>query len=109
TYIGPSWNDNRNYQIGMTLTDHWIYGTLGSGLERDLGRYFSVSADFRFRFASGNNELLSISDTGFFFGASWNLRKRLPQSAKNNNASNRRTNNQKRSRVYKWLKSRRSS
>lgn len=106
TYIGPSWNDNKNYYIGMQLTDHWIYGTLGCGVEHEIGRYFSASADFRMRFASKNKEMVSICDTGFFIGASYNLRKTLPPAARNSTSAHSKNNNKKKSRIYKWLKTR---
>ncbi|MBI3509878.1 MAG: hypothetical protein HY064_04385 [Bacteroidetes bacterium] len=107
TYIGPSLNDNNKYYIGMRLMEKWYCGNLGCGVARTLGRGFMISADYRMRFASEKKDLLSISDTGFYFDVAWNIHGKKFYG-ENQHDMDKKQNKGKPGRIYKWMKNRRS-
>lgn len=106
TYIGPNLNDNYHYFIGIILKDKFYTGNLGCG----FSHYFCKQrlegfGDFRIRFAKDPRVLFTISDTQFLFGVRYSLKRQVSENGIDGNAS-RKTNSDKRRKVYKWLKNR---
>lgn len=69
-YVGPNsaHTDFANFTYGMNIRQTWIGGNLGAGFSYQLTKRVNGYANFKVQFASGEKELLAISDTGFQFG-----------------------------------------
>lgn len=105
-FVGPNLNDNNRYYYGKLLNDRFFTGNLGWGFSHMfMKQRLEGFGDFRLRFAGDKRVLFSISDTSFLFGIRYNLVTRDKQTDKDHSA-NRKSNKQKNSRVYKWLKNR---
>jgi hypothetical protein len=103
TFIGPSLNDNNKYYYGLVVGQHWLAGNLGCGVSRMIYSNLNATAGFRMRFASEEKDLVSISDTAFDFGLSWQLKKRAVKTDDNSGAYRKTTKNRS-GRLYKWMK-----
>jgi hypothetical protein len=104
TFIGPSLNDNNKYSYGMVVKQDWIAGNLGCGMLHPLNKNINASFDFRMRFASEKNDLLSISDTAFLLGIQWKITDSEEDVRKKSSKGKRKTSGGRSGRMYKWLK-----
>lgn len=123
-YVGPNLNDNYHYYFGKLLNDRFYTANLGCGFSHYFMRQrIEGFGDFRLRIASDRRVLFTICDTQFMFGlryalhSSGNRMNKNGDAAQNTSASqgsndskngkaSRRTNSEKKRRVYKWMKGR---
>lgn len=103
TFIGPSLNDNNKYYYGLVVDQHWVAGNLGCGISHTIKGNFIAGLDFRTRFASEKRDLVSISDTAFNLGLTWQMRG-SSADMKNNPDAHRKTTKAHSNRLYKWMK-----
>jgi hypothetical protein len=105
-YVGPNLNDNNHYYLGKLLNDKYYTANIGWG----FGHYFCRQrlegfGDFRLKFAADSRVMFSIRDTQFHFGFRYLLASEKSEPVKDGNAK-RKTNREKKRRVYKWMKER---
>jgi hypothetical protein len=77
-YVGPNsaHTDFANFTYGMNIRQTWVGGNLGAGFSYQLTKRVNGYANFKVQFASGEKDLLGISDTGFQFGVRADISKR---------------------------------
>ncbi|MCA6362474.1 MAG: hypothetical protein IM638_05515 [Bacteroidetes bacterium] len=77
-YVGPNsaHTDFANFTYGMNIRQTWVGGNLGAGFSYQLTKRLNGYANFKVQFASGGNDFVSISDTGFQFGVRADLSKK---------------------------------
>lgn len=105
-YVGPNLNDNYTYYYGMMINDRFYTGNFGCGFSHFfMKQRVEGFGDFRMRFAGDKKVGLVIIDTHFVFGLRYSLTKAPDESEKTGNAK-RKPNNEKKRKVYKWMKER---
>ena len=105
-YVGPNLNDNYHYYKGKLLKDQFYTANIGWGFSHFFCRQrMEGFGDFRLKFAADPKVAFAIRDSQFHFGLRYHIGSLNSDNEKEGNAS-RKTNREKKRRVYKWMKDR---
>lgn len=105
-YVGPNLNDNYHYYIGKLLKDQFYTGNIGWGFSHFFCRQrMEGFGDFRLKFAADPRVMFSVRDSQFHFGVRYHIGLSGREGTKDGNAK-RKTNSERKRRVYKWMKDR---
>lgn len=105
-YVGPNLNDNYHYYIGKLLNDKFYTANIGWGFSHFFYRQrMEGFGDFRLKFAADPRVMFSVRDTQFHFGVRYHIGRMGGERDKDGNAK-RKTNSERKRRVYKWMKGR---
>jgi hypothetical protein len=111
-YAGPNLNDNYHYYIGKLLNDKFYTANIGWGFSHFFMRQrLEGFGDFRLKFASDPRVMFSVRDSQFHFGLRYSLVMKDGSKDNENGRTadgnaKRKTNREKKRRVYKWMKNR---
>lgn len=104
TFVGPTLNDNNKYYYGLMVKENWIAGNFGCGVAGRLAPHLNAFGDFRMRFATEEQDLISISDTGFFIGIDYSFQQAAKPATHDSYKGKHKTTKNKSGRLYRWLK-----